>query len=84
MRIVCAALLAAFGVAIVVPSQASACSIRGSWCGYPLWAANAFEDPWGRVNERTGPNVPGVRYDHDRVHRPATKRHYHHGRRQKR
>ncbi len=35
--------------------SADACSIRGNWCSYPLWAANAFEDPFDRVNPRTRP-----------------------------
>ena len=29
--------------------SADACSIRGRWCGYPNWAANAFEDWTGRA-----------------------------------
>ena len=36
-------------------TPADACSIRGRWCGYPLWAANAFEDPEGRVNPGSAP-----------------------------
>lgn len=29
-------------------SAADACSARGRYCGYPAWAANAFEDASGR------------------------------------
>lgn len=29
--------------------SADACSARGRWCGYPNWAANAFEDKTGRA-----------------------------------
>ena len=36
-----AAGIAAFG------EEASACSIRGGYCGYPSWAANAFEGRFG-------------------------------------
>ena len=66
---------------------ADACSIRGNWCGYPLWAANAFEDPFDRVNPRTGPVRPilsqhGYAYENfdeeprrvTRQQRPARKR----------
>ncbi len=28
---------------------ADACSARGRHCGYPAWAANAFEDATGRA-----------------------------------
>lgn len=28
---------------------ADACSARGRHCGYPAWAANAFEDSTGRA-----------------------------------
>jgi hypothetical protein len=27
----------------------AACNIRGEFCGYPSWAANAFSDPFDRV-----------------------------------
>lgn len=81
MRIACAALLAAVGLAMMAPPPADACSIRGRWCGYPLWAANAFEDPWGRVNEGSGPNVPAASYGDQRVHRPAARRYDHRRRR---
>lgn len=30
-------------------TSADACSVRGRWCGYPNWAANAFEDKTGRA-----------------------------------
>jgi hypothetical protein len=32
------------------PAQA-ACNVRGEYCGYPAWAANAFSDPFDRVPE---------------------------------
>jgi hypothetical protein len=30
-------------------APAHACSARGRYCGYPVWAANAFEDAQGRA-----------------------------------
>ena len=30
-----------------LPTSASACSIRGRFCSYPSWAANAFEGRQG-------------------------------------
>ena len=30
---------------------ADACSIRGTYCGYPSWAANAFEGRYGFKND---------------------------------
>lgn len=35
---------------VAMSSQAQAvCNIRGEFCGYPAWAANAFTHPWDRV-----------------------------------
>ncbi len=47
--------LALFGVAIGLVSLSvlaqAACNVRGEFCGYPAWAANAFSDPFHRVPE---------------------------------
>lgn len=64
--------LALAGAASLTDAQA-ACSVRGNWCGYPYWAANAFEAPRNRVSE-------GV-FAHDRqdrYERPAPRRRYSH------
>jgi hypothetical protein len=41
------------GVAIAISSLSvpakAACNIRGEFCGYPSWAANAFSHPFDRV-----------------------------------
>lgn len=39
------------GLALLIAavSPADACSARGRFCGYPAWAANAFEDAQGRA-----------------------------------
>ena len=40
--------LVAVAVGLTTPlSSAAACSVRGTYCGYPSWAANAFERPHG-------------------------------------
>ncbi|MGE3915482.1 MAG: hypothetical protein AB7F78_07255 [Hyphomicrobiaceae bacterium] len=46
MRLTVLALVAVSTLA-VWPTAAGACSIRGQYCGYPSWAANAFEGPYG-------------------------------------
>lgn len=70
MRALMAATIVAAGF-VASAGPADACSIRGRWCGYPLWAANAFESWGGRVNPASEPNV-GVEPD---------RRHYDHARR---
>ncbi len=47
---------------LAASAPAAACSIRGNWCGYPLWAANAFEDRFGRVNPGTSPVLPNAQH----------------------
>jgi hypothetical protein len=46
MRSLLAVLAAAGGFAFV-SADAEACSARGTHCGHPGWAANAFEGPRG-------------------------------------
>ena len=41
------AILAAVGGFTFVAADAQACSARGTHCGHPEWAANAFEGPRG-------------------------------------
>lgn len=41
------ALVVAAGSFAVLTVEAHACSARGTYCGYPAWAANAFEGPRG-------------------------------------
>jgi len=59
MRIFIAASLVAAGL-VASSTAADACSIRGRYCGYPLWAANAFEGPFGSVNPNSGPIIQEV------------------------
>lgn len=40
-------ILAVAASVTTVTANAEACSIRGRFCGYPSWAANAFEGPQG-------------------------------------
>ncbi|MFM9846584.1 MAG: hypothetical protein ACKVP3_05430 [Hyphomicrobiaceae bacterium] len=44
-------LLASLGLGIVAASShaQAACNVRGEFCGYPAWAANAFTHPRDRV-----------------------------------
>ena len=54
-------MLIAGAVTVVAASApaAEACSLRGRFCGYPYWAANAFEGRFGRGPDiASGPNVP--------------------------
>lgn len=37
-----------FGALSAKPAEA-ACNVRGEFCGYPAWAANAFSHPRDRV-----------------------------------
>lgn len=41
------ALVVAAGSFAVLTAEAQACSARGTFCGHPAWAANAFEGPRG-------------------------------------
>ena len=59
MRTLLASLAIAAGLAVSA-SPADACSIRGRFCGYPFWAANAFEGARGQVNPNSGPVLPQV------------------------
>ena len=63
------------GAFLAPPAPAEACSIAGRWCGYPPWAANAFEDPRARVNLNSGPNLPRIGPEaggySDRAYAPA-------------
>lgn len=44
-------LLAGLAAAFVglSPQAEAACNVRGEFCGYPAWAANAFTHPRDRV-----------------------------------
>jgi hypothetical protein len=39
----------AAAIAVASPRAQAACNIRGEFCGYPAWAANAFSHPRDRV-----------------------------------
>ena len=48
MRAIAIVLAIVGGVgAASMAGRAEACSIRGNYCGYPSWAANAFEGRFG-------------------------------------
>jgi hypothetical protein len=60
--------------AMSFPANA-ACNVRGEFCGYPGWAANAFSHPRDRVPEEWldyPTNPPAYGY----VDRDYGKRHY--------
>ena len=65
----------AVGVGGMSASAQAACNIRGEFCGYPSWAANAFSDPFDRVPNAWldhPTNPPAYRY----VNRDRTKTRY--------
>jgi hypothetical protein len=37
------------GMAVLSPQAQAACNVRGEFCSYPAWAANAFTAPRDRV-----------------------------------
>lgn len=39
----------AVGLIAMSPQAQAACNVRGEFCGYPAWAANAFSHPRDRV-----------------------------------
>ncbi len=39
----------AAAIAVASPQAQAACNVRGEFCGYPAWAANAFSHPRDRV-----------------------------------
>jgi hypothetical protein len=39
----------AVGVVVMSPQAQAVCNVRGEFCGYPAWAANAFAHPRDRV-----------------------------------
>lgn len=51
--------LATAGSLAAITANAEACSIRGGYCGYPSWAANAFE---GRFGFRGNPAILTYQY----------------------
>lgn len=60
---------------VVVASSAmsaradAVCNIKGQWCGYPAWAANAFTAPGDRVPDSwLGPQSREV-YNYDGPYR---------------
>jgi hypothetical protein len=59
MHMLIAAVMLVVGMAATA-TPADACSIRGRWCDYPAWAANAFEGRGGRVNLNSGPVLPEI------------------------
>lgn len=60
MRFLTAAIAVGLFSASTVP--VGACSIRGQFCSYPAWAANAFEHPRNRVNLDASPILPSAEY----------------------
>lgn len=51
MRLLTLVSILALGVAGLSAKAEAACNIRGEFCGYPGWAANAFSHPFDRVPE---------------------------------
>jgi len=67
------------GVAIGLGSMSfqaqAACNVRGEFCSYPGWAANAFSDPFDRVPEAWLDHPPSP-YAYGYVDRKHTKKRY--------
>lgn len=49
MKTLAAALALALGSVASIGTAEAACNVRGQFCGYPSWAANAFSHPKDRV-----------------------------------
>lgn len=75
MRLLATAL--ALGLVVTSAAPVSACSIRGQFCGYPAWAANAFEHPRNRINLGSSPNLPSAAGGHLERPRYHARRAYH-------
>jgi hypothetical protein len=58
-------LVGAVAIAALLGTPAAACNARGEFCGYPLWAANAFSNPRDRINE-AAVRKPDYRPSYDR------------------
>ena len=67
--------LALFGVAIGLVSLSvlaqAACNVRGEFCGYPAWAANAFFDPFDRVGVHAALNINVISQGRDGLSQPT-------------
>ena len=62
------------------PKAEAVCNVRGEFCGYPAWAANAFSSPRDRVPDAWLIDPPlQWTFSYDRS--PRDKRHYRHRRR---
>jgi len=48
----------------------AACNIRGQFCGYPSWAANAFSHPWERVPDYVLDDIERMNKRVQRAERP--------------
>lgn len=64
-------ILAVLGGITALAGEASACSIRGQYCGYASWAANAFE---GRHGFKGNPAILTNQYPSQTVKKVARKR----------
>lgn len=49
MKLLALSLAAALGTVSFASTADAACNVRGQFCGYPSWAANAFSHPKDRV-----------------------------------
>ena len=49
MRNLLLAMTVVIGTAVVSPQAQAVCNVRGEYCSYPAWAANAFTNPRDRV-----------------------------------
>ena len=70
------AILAAAGGFALLTADAHACSARGTYCGHPEWAANAFEGPRGshakgQVNLKHYHYSYGYAYEPKYGHKPV-------------
>lgn len=66
----------ALGAGMLGTTAEAACNVRGEFCGYPAWAANAFSNPRDRVPDWWLENPPGQRaYREERDNRNKRYRH---------
>lgn len=65
MRYLLLATSVVIATAMLGTSARAVCNVRGEYCGYPAWAANAFTNPRDRVPDRVLRDADRMQHRHD-------------------
>ena len=68
MRNLLLAMTVIVGTAAATAEAQAVCNVRGEYCDYPAWAANAFTNPRDRVPNRVLRDADRLKHRHYRNH----------------